>query len=77
MQIRYINFNILNVREWPGKEYNIVFLLNYGTTIKIIEKVKYWTKIEFKNKDEDVSVIGWVYTRYLSEFLMNKVNQLE
>lgn len=65
---RYVIANNLNVREGPSKNCDIVYVLKYGDVVKVKSKVKYWTEIEFINKDNDIRYQGWVYTRYLEEF---------
>jgi len=36
--------------------------------VKVVDKIKYWTKIQYINKAENIQVEGWVYSRYLGEF---------
>lgn len=63
---RYVNARKLIVRSGPGKNYNSIILLNWGTIVKVIDKVRYWTKIQYKN--EETIIEGWVYSRYLEKF---------
>lgn len=67
---RYVIAENLNVRSGAGKEYNVLTILKYGTVVKVKEKVKHWTKIEYIDKDNDINLEGWVYTRYLEKFDM-------
>jgi hypothetical protein len=34
--------------------------------VEVVEKVNYWTKIKYVNKEKDINIVGWVYSRYLS-----------
>ncbi len=65
---RYVTAENLNVRSGAGKEYSVLTILKYGTVVKVKEKVKHWTKIEYIDKDNDINLEGWVYTRYLEKF---------
>lgn len=65
---RYVIAENLNVRSGPGKEYEVLTVLKYATVVKVKEKIKYWTKIEYKDKNSDISLEGWVYTRYIEKF---------
>ena len=65
---RYVIAEALNVRKGPSKNHDIQITLKYGTVVKVIDKINYWTKIEYKDKQNGISLEGWVYTRYLEKF---------
>lgn len=65
---RYVTAKNLNVREGPGKEFKVVASLKYGDVIKVLDKTKYWTKIEYNDVENKVNIKGWVYTRYITSF---------
>ena len=65
---RFINCDSLNVRSKDTTKSRIIYSLNRGDVVKIINKQKNWTKIEYKNGDETVVITGWVFTRYISRF---------
>lgn len=65
---RYVKADNLNVRKGPNKNYDIICTLKYGDVVKVKNNVKYWTEIEFINKENDIRYQGWVYTRYLEKF---------
>ena len=58
----------LNVRENPSVESKLIGKLYKYKCVRIIEKVPHWTKVEYINKKEEISIKGWVYTRYLLRF---------
>lgn len=58
----------LNVREKPSSESELIGKLYKYQCVRIIEKVPYWTKVEYINKKEEISIKGWVYSRYLLKF---------
>lgn len=65
---KYVAAENLNVRQGPGKEFDVVASLKYGDVIKVEDKTKYWTKVEYKDVENDVNIKGWVYTRYITGF---------
>ena len=52
----------LNVRSGPGTNYSIKTTVKKGTIHKIIDKSKYWYKIQLSN-----GTSGWVYGYYVEE----------
>lgn len=67
-KFRVVNANELNVREEPGKDSRLVGKLYLNQCVEVIEKTKYWTKIKYESIEKGISIIGWVYSRYLSVF---------
>ena len=65
---RFVSCDNLNVRSKNTINSAVIYCLNKGDVVKIINKQKNWTKIEYKNDDETISVTGWVFTRYISKF---------
>ena len=65
---RFINCDSLNVREKDTTKSRIIYSLNRGDVVKIINKQKNWTKIQYRNRDETIAITGWVFTRYISRF---------
>lgn len=65
---RFVVANKLNLREGPDKSYKVISVLEQGMIVKVIDKVKHWTRIEYINKEDNIQVKGWVYTRYLKAF---------
>ena len=65
---RFVNCDSLNVRSNNATKSAVIYSLNRGDVVKIINKQKNWTKVEYKNEDETVIITGWVFTRYISRF---------
>lgn len=65
---RFVNCDSLNMRVSNSIKSKSIYNLNRGSIVKIIKKQKNWTKVEYKNEDETVVIIGWVFTRYISRF---------
>ncbi len=65
---RYVISKTLNVRQGPGKDFEFVASLKCGDVIKVLDTTKYWTKVEYKDVENDVNIKGWVYTRYITGF---------
>lgn len=65
---RFVNCDSLNVRVSNSIKSRSIYKLNRGSVVKIINKQKNWTKIEYKNEDETVIIKGWVFTRYINRF---------
>lgn len=53
--------NELNVRETPSSNSNLIGKLYNYQCVKILEKVPYWSKVEYTNKNKSISIIGWVF----------------
>lgn len=65
---RFVNCESLNVRASNTMKSASIYKLNQGSVVRIINKQKNWTKIEYRNEDETVIIIGWINTRYISRF---------
>ena len=65
---RFVNCESLNVRTSNTMKSASIYKIPQGAIVRIINKQKNWTKIEYKNEDETVIIIGWVNTRYISRF---------
>lgn len=67
----------LNVREEPSSKARLIGKLYKFECVEVIEKVKYWTKVRYTNKEKKVSIEGWVYTRYIKVFDENTSKFIE
>lgn len=65
---RIVNANELNVREEPSSDSLLIGKLYLNECVEVIEKINYWTKIRYENKEKGISIVGWVFSRYLSLF---------
>lgn len=67
-KFRIVNANELNVREMPSSESILIGKLYLNQCVEVIEKTNHWTKIKYTNKENEITIIGWVYSRYLLLF---------
>jgi hypothetical protein len=65
---RVVSANVLNVREKPGHQSKKIDELSLGQVVKVIEKKRNWTLIEYHYENSDDIFNGWVFTRYLKRF---------
>ena len=65
-EYRVVKADCLNVRISDNKDSKVIYNLKFADVVKILKKNKNWTLIEY-TVDEDVTITGWVYTRYISE----------
>lgn len=63
---RIVNAKELNVREQGSPKSRIIGKLYLNQCVEVLDKINYWTKIKYVNKEKDINIVGWVYTRYLS-----------
>ncbi|MBF0706609.1 SH3 domain-containing protein (plasmid) [Alkalihalobacillus hwajinpoensis] len=66
MQHRLVIKDNLYVRSNKKKQSNIVDVLNIGNIVRIIEKNRNWTFVEYENGDGELER-GWVNTRYIKQ----------
>ena len=66
---RFITINSLNVRTKPSiRKSKVIGQLHLGNIVEIIDKRKNWIKILYLDKKNDISIKGWVFTRYTRKF---------
>ncbi|QZY56655.1 SH3 domain-containing protein [Crassaminicella profunda] len=65
---RFVSADCLNVRMKGTKKSRVIYKLHVGQPVRIINKQKNWTQIEYKSEDGNVYVKGWVFTRYIKRF---------
>ncbi|WP_421346101.1 SH3 domain-containing protein [Aeromonas veronii] len=65
---RFVYVTILHVRSAGSINSDIIDELYLGKTVKIIEKVKRWSHIEYQDSDSGELKQGWVFSRYLETF---------
>ncbi len=66
-EYRFVTADYLNVRVNTSTSSRSVYRLEFGQVVRIINKDKNWTFIEYSD-DENIDIKGWVYSRYLSSF---------
>lgn len=62
----------LDVKVSPNSNAKNIGKLYYLNVVKELETKPYWTKIEYVNKEEDISIKGWVATRQLKKLNIMK-----
>lgn len=62
---RLVKVEVLNVRLENRTDSPVIGKLNFGALVRIIEKRKNWSLIEWYDKDEESHLVGWVFTRYV------------
>ena len=66
---RFVSAETLNVRSNNSTKSRLVGKLYFGQMVRILQKKKNWTLIEYYGKDEDQIIIkGWTFTRYIKRF---------
>jgi len=58
----------LKVRKQPDSKEQVIGYLYYSQLVHIIETKPYWAKIEYKDKENKISISGWVSTKGLKKF---------
>ena len=76
---RIVDVTELNVRESYSRISKIIGKLYYLQLVKELEKVPYWTKIEYIDIENDIKIIGWVSTRCIKSYnqFKSKFNDIE
>jgi len=62
---RFVIASVLHVRESGNRKYEIIDELYLGKTIKVVNKFKRWTLVEYFDENAEKIKQGWVFSRYL------------
>ncbi|HCE4574274.1 SH3 domain-containing protein [Vibrio parahaemolyticus] len=65
---RFVVATVLHVRESGSKNSEIIAELYIGKTVKVINKLKRWTLVEYYDENSGQLEQGWVFSRYLEKF---------
>ncbi|MGR5235552.1 SH3 domain-containing protein [Vibrio alfacsensis] len=65
---RFVVATVLHVRESGSKNSEIIAELYIGKTVKVINKLKRWTLVEYYDENSGQLEQGWVFSRYLERF---------
>lgn len=65
---RFVKANSLNVRNGPSTKNAKIGYLAIGHVVKIIQKGRSWSKVEYVNEENNETITGWVFSRYLESF---------
>jgi hypothetical protein len=64
-KFRIVTANILNVRESGSNKSAIIGLFYTGYVVEIIQKGRKWSLVSWYDSDKNISIQGWVFSRYL------------
>jgi hypothetical protein len=64
----FVSIGVLRVRDFGSNNADIVDELYIGKVVKLIEKSKSWSLVEYSDSDTGELKQGWVFSRYLSRF---------
>ena len=65
---RYVKADVLCVRKNKSKSGQLIGYLYFGQVVEILEKRKNWSRIKWVDETGNMSIEGWVLTRYSSKF---------
>jgi hypothetical protein len=65
---RFVTASTLNVRETGNSRAPVVAQLKFGKTVRLLDKGKHWSHVEFWVDEGENHQSGWVYSRYLEKF---------
>jgi Bacterial SH3 domain len=65
---RFVTASVLKVRRGNSQKSQLIGKLYFGSFVKIIQKKRSWTLIEWKDQNGDSEIRGWVFSRYLRKF---------
>lgn len=64
---RFVKVDCLNVRIINSSDSKVLFTLQFGQVVKILDKNKEWVLIEYSD-DKNICIKGWVFSKYISTF---------
>ena len=67
--LRIVIADILNVRDNPSTQSNIVAQLNNFDIVKVINEQPYWFEIEYIDSANNDTKTGWIAKRYTADYL--------
>ena len=62
---KIVSVEILNVRRGKSTNSSVVGALYLGDIVEVIEKGRKWTLVEWRGTEDNASLRGWVFSRYL------------
>jgi hypothetical protein len=65
---RFVSAEALTVRSNNSTRSRYVGKLYFGYLVRIIQKKKNWSLIEYRDKEGNIIIQGWVFTRYIKRF---------
>lgn len=67
-EYRFVYASTLNIRELGSTKSNVIGVLHLGKAVKIINKAKSWSFVEYQDSLTGEVKTGWVFSRYLRKF---------
>ena len=64
----FVASKILYVREYESTKAGMIDEIYIGKIVKVIDKKRSWSLIEYQDSDTNELKQGWVFSRYLSKF---------
>lgn len=65
---RFVAVKALNVRQNPNSRSPVLSVLRFGAPVNLIRKERDFSLIVWRDKESDVELRGWVFSRYLKKF---------
>jgi hypothetical protein len=65
---RFVISRHLNVHSEKNCKSRTIGVLYFGQVVKLIEKGRHWSLVEWQNKDRSVLIQGWIFSRYVEKF---------
>ena len=65
---RFVSAPSLTVWSKNSTQSRYVGKLYFGYLVRVVQKKKHWSLIEYRGKEGDVIIQGWVFTRYIKRF---------
>ena len=62
---KIVSVEMLNVRRGKSMNSSVVGALYLGDIVEVIEKGRKWTLVEWRGTEDNASLRGWVFARYL------------
>lgn len=66
--LRFVTADVLRVRSRDYQKSDLIGKLYLGDVVTIIRKKKHWTLMKWEDKENDLEIQGWVFSRYLRKF---------
>jgi hypothetical protein len=68
VSFRFVTSKYLNVRSSGEIKSRVIGVLYFGQVVQLIKKGRHWSLVLWRNEEEDLSIQGWVFSRYLEKF---------
>lgn len=65
---RFVSIRLLQVRSNPSRRAHIMGTLYLGQVVEVLKKSRNWALVKWYDNENDLSLQGWVFSRYLHVF---------